>query len=359
MWATPPGTPAPSGDHATPFQRAMLFAGTPPAAVNVPPTTTSPFGSSASLVTHGVAVACATPPPNELHALPFQRARRFAGTAPDAVKSPPASTSPLGNRSRSWTAAFRPAPIGVHAVPVHSATFAVAIVPQLRNVPPIAMRSPTNGATADTRLGAPSRSACHDVPFQRATLSMPRPSIDANMPYASTPLPGSSIRWTAYDSNTPARTLHVPVGGEKSTTTGDPVELIDGTIDTITSPLAVTASLPRVAEARPLASGGTCAVHAVPFHDHNPSAEANNTPLGARTSEDASAGPLPANGTAAAPFHVWYAAPPSVPRLEITRSPLASSPSAPPMPGIPNDTHAVPLQRAAAPRFAGPAIGSR
>src|SRR5688572_5773669 len=42
--STAPGTPVPIGDHATPSQRAMLLAATPPIVVNVPPAITSPFG---------------------------------------------------------------------------------------------------------------------------------------------------------------------------------------------------------------------------------------------------------------------------------------------------------------------------
>src|SRR5437016_3603396 len=44
--------PVPNGNHAAPFQRAILFAGTPPAVVKYPPATMSPLGSMASAATN-------------------------------------------------------------------------------------------------------------------------------------------------------------------------------------------------------------------------------------------------------------------------------------------------------------------
>jgi hypothetical protein len=41
---TTPFIPAPSADQEVPFQRATRPHGTPPAVVNLPPATTSPFG---------------------------------------------------------------------------------------------------------------------------------------------------------------------------------------------------------------------------------------------------------------------------------------------------------------------------
>ena len=42
--STYPFAPGPSGDHDVPFQRAILFAATPPAVVNQPAAIRSPFG---------------------------------------------------------------------------------------------------------------------------------------------------------------------------------------------------------------------------------------------------------------------------------------------------------------------------
>jgi hypothetical protein len=81
----PPLTPAPSGDHVVPFQRAMFAHATPPMVVKLPPAKTSPLGWIAS---------APTPPlptdPSSVHDVPFQRATLY----PLAPKSPLTTRSP-------------------------------------------------------------------------------------------------------------------------------------------------------------------------------------------------------------------------------------------------------------------------
>src|SRR5262245_38825881 len=71
---TTPFKPAPSGDHAAPSHRAMLFAGSPPAVVNWPPAIRAPLGNGAIAFTTPLLPPVCNPEPSADHDVPFQRA---------------------------------------------------------------------------------------------------------------------------------------------------------------------------------------------------------------------------------------------------------------------------------------------
>lgn len=98
-----PVSPEPSGDHAMPSQRAMRLAAIPPATVKSPPATSSPLGSTPSARTTAF-----TPEPNVDHApvAGSNATMRFASTLPAAVKAPP----------NTMTGVSGPAPSGSHSV---------------------------------------------------------------------------------------------------------------------------------------------------------------------------------------------------------------------------------------------------
>src|SRR5262245_51482782 len=101
--------PAPSADQLPPFQRATLLVPTPPALANIPPTTRSPFASVSSAVTI-VPKEPTNPDPRADQLAPSQRARALALTLPAVVKEPPATTSPFGSAARAlaWDASVPP-----------------------------------------------------------------------------------------------------------------------------------------------------------------------------------------------------------------------------------------------------------
>src|SRR5262245_65416828 len=72
-------SPAPTGVHALPFQRATPSPPRPTTLGNVPPAITSPFASGATAVTLSLEVL-PRPGPNENHADPLRRAILFAAT---------------------------------------------------------------------------------------------------------------------------------------------------------------------------------------------------------------------------------------------------------------------------------------
>src|SRR5436190_6773382 len=111
----------------------MLFAATPPTEVNRPATTTSPFARCVIADT-GPGV----PPPSGVHAVPVHRARWPTATAPDVVKKPPATRSPLPSTSSDITAPSKPAPIGsqVRAIGSYATTFGAAMLPAPTKSPP-------------------------------------------------------------------------------------------------------------------------------------------------------------------------------------------------------------------------------
>src|SRR5712672_2696956 len=78
----------------------MLFANAPPAEVNHPPATRSPFGSVVRASTRG-----ATPEPKADQLVPFPRRMLAALPPPADVKYPPATTSPFGSVVRAMTLA--------------------------------------------------------------------------------------------------------------------------------------------------------------------------------------------------------------------------------------------------------------
>src|SRR5580765_1109642 len=126
----PPSPLLPSCDQAEPFQRATLPTATPPAELKLPPTTRSPFGSTASantVVCWGVPLA--TPVPNADQALPFQRATWFTSTPPAVLKWPPAIRSPFGSTQKAYTSESTPAPSGAQALPFQRATLCTITPP--------------------------------------------------------------------------------------------------------------------------------------------------------------------------------------------------------------------------------------
>src|SRR5262245_3375102 len=104
-----PETPVPRADQAfvAGEYRAMLFAGTPPAVVKVPPAMMSPLGSTAIAPT-GPPVP--DPKADQVSVAGEYRARLSAETPPAVVKEPPAMMSPFWSRARVLTPPFVPDP---------------------------------------------------------------------------------------------------------------------------------------------------------------------------------------------------------------------------------------------------------
>src|SRR5437867_3282653 len=124
-------TPAPSALHCTPFQRAMLFAETPPAFVNRPPATSvSPCTSSASTVapairspryTASAITPLSLPVPMLCHVVPSHRATKKAVVSlPAVVNHPPAIRLPFHIVS-ARTPEVTPVLCVLHAAPFHDA----------------------------------------------------------------------------------------------------------------------------------------------------------------------------------------------------------------------------------------------
>src|SRR4051812_29399462 len=81
--------PIPSADQAAPSQRAIRLADAPPAVVKSPPTyRLGPTSNRA--FTDALDDTPLTPEPSDVHAVPSQRATRFALDPPAVVKAPPA-----------------------------------------------------------------------------------------------------------------------------------------------------------------------------------------------------------------------------------------------------------------------------
>jgi hypothetical protein len=96
---TRPSIPDPYVDHEVPFQRAMRFTG------SVPPAVKSPAGSGSSASTEPFSAA-----PRAVHAAPVQTAMRSTAAPPALVKDPPAIRSPLPSAHRAAPLASAPTP---------------------------------------------------------------------------------------------------------------------------------------------------------------------------------------------------------------------------------------------------------
>src|SRR5262245_42386600 len=136
--------PPPIGDHALPLKRAMLFAGTPPAVVNRPPATRSPFASVVSDQTIG-GEPPVKPVPSADQLVPSKRAMLLTGTPPAVVNAPPTTMSPLARTVVASAVAkppLTPAPSGDHpARALKRATRFAGLPPAVVNAP-TAIRSP-------------------------------------------------------------------------------------------------------------------------------------------------------------------------------------------------------------------------
>src|SRR5262245_18251486 len=103
-----PASPPAIADQLAPFHLAMFWTAMPPARVNAPPATTSPFGITASACTP--APAPPMPLPKGTHAAPVHRAMPLALTPPAIVNAPPTTSSPLASTASAFTLPFAPAP---------------------------------------------------------------------------------------------------------------------------------------------------------------------------------------------------------------------------------------------------------
>src|SRR5690606_28206152 len=90
--ATTELVPVPSGDHAVPSHRAMWFADEPPAVVNRPAATRSPFASTAKART---SLFRPEPSADQVSVAGSQNAMRCAGAVPAHANEPP-TTTPSG-----------------------------------------------------------------------------------------------------------------------------------------------------------------------------------------------------------------------------------------------------------------------
>src|SRR5688572_30808141 len=102
----------------------MFWAATPPARLNLPAATRSPFGIVVSARTPGVwgrVLVFRRPDPSGDHDVPSQRATPLAGTPPAASIWPPMTTSPFGSVV-SDSPPDTPAPIADQFVPFQRAT---------------------------------------------------------------------------------------------------------------------------------------------------------------------------------------------------------------------------------------------
>jgi hypothetical protein len=135
----------PIRDHATPSQRAMLSAGTPPANWNRPPATTSPFASFRTAYAGPL-----KPLPNGCQPLLVRRAMRFAVTPPIVVKPPPSTASPSDSTIAANTPASMPSPSTDHTLPFQRAACATATPPATVNCPPATTSPLGSAATANT-----------------------------------------------------------------------------------------------------------------------------------------------------------------------------------------------------------------
>src|SRR5262249_41626024 len=150
-------------DHAVPFQRAMRLQATPPAIVNLPAATMSPFSIRASADTCWL-----QPVPRDDHVLPLQRAMSLAVMPPAEVNRPPTTTLPSGSvNSASTLVPAMPVPSGANVVPFHRAMrSACAFVTEV-NAPPTIMSGPL-GASARISPSRPSPNrGCQLVPLLR------------------------------------------------------------------------------------------------------------------------------------------------------------------------------------------------
>src|SRR5262245_15801185 len=99
--------PEPSADQFVPFQRAIRFALTPPAIVNVPPATRSPFGN----VVRADTAPLVQPVPSADQPAPSHRAVLLAL----------ATRSPFGSVVSATTAPFMPEPSADQLAPFQRA----------------------------------------------------------------------------------------------------------------------------------------------------------------------------------------------------------------------------------------------
>src|SRR4030095_2693269 len=98
-----------------PAPLAAPVVATPPASVKLPPAMTSPLGMRARSYTAMVElenIVPSTPPPSGDQDAPFQRAMPRAATPPIDVNSPPTTMSPFGSASTVRSSLVEPVPSG-------------------------------------------------------------------------------------------------------------------------------------------------------------------------------------------------------------------------------------------------------
>ena len=154
----PVPTPAPSGNHSFPSQRATRVAARPPAEVKVPPATRSPFGITASAFTSPF-----IPDPSGNQAVPFHRAMCPALRPSAVVKAPAATTSPPGRTASAYTLPLVPSPMDDKAAPSHRAILLAATPPAVVKAPPatpstgLVNQRPTHCAYTEQVASSPRR----------------------------------------------------------------------------------------------------------------------------------------------------------------------------------------------------------
>lgn len=241
----------------------MPSAARPSAPTNAPATHRSPLSAAYNDATDGeVPGNAASPAPSGNQALPFQRAIAGLATPPAVAKVPATTRSPLPWLAIACTPTNpagvpRPVPSGCHVLPARAAIPLHCTPSMSRNKPPRNTPPLPVTCTAVTRLPMPLlRIGPHAVPFQRASPVASRPSARTNGPPANTsPVKPASV-CTADDSpaigtgSMPAPIADQPTPSQRATRlAGLPPAALN-------SPPAITSPFGCTSSARTAADGG-------------------------------------------------------------------------------------------------------
>ena len=107
---------SPIGDHVDPFQRATAATVAPPACVNSPPTTRSPFERRERVALSVETVAERAPGDPSQRAMLLAATPPAAGNRPVTMRSEPYCSAAAGSPTNPPT--LKPEPSGCHAVPI-------------------------------------------------------------------------------------------------------------------------------------------------------------------------------------------------------------------------------------------------
>ena len=193
-----------------PVHTARRPALTPPADVNVPPTTNSAPSSRTTSPLPPV-----RPLPISVHVPPDNFAMPAAGTELTLVNVPVAYTS-LPDIRRDFTTASVPVFVVVMVDHVPDANFLMAPSPLDGSVPTYTSEPPAPTATETAGSVSPVPSAAHALPFHMATFTELETTASApvrtlvNVPATATLVPDTaSARPTPLDAKPPPTALHV------------------------------------------------------------------------------------------------------------------------------------------------------